>query len=248
YLVPQWNSSAFSQTVEFKGFFLALFITTPLLVFSFNHSPACSAFARSYRLQLGGSEICQQKTGQILKRNTLLLLVVILLFVFSSVLSLTPAELAQAREDNLPVLSVLASRSGNPVFAVVAPAIAFLAIASSFFGVYLGALEGLQGLFTLYWLKRNKGGHLNNHAVKRGTVLFVLLTCWGAAYADWSVIGMVEMLVVPVLATILYLMPVYALYRVERLKPCRNRILDIFTALVGLVAISGFLVSKINGM
>ncbi len=244
YLIPEWNGAVFTQPVSGPDLMLTLFITTPLLVFSFNHSPACSAFAQSYRLKMGEGGNCARKTGQILVRNTLLLLFVILLFVFSSVLSMTPAELAQAKVENIPVLSVLGYRSGNPVFSILAPAIAFLAIASSYFGVYLGTLEGLQGLVTQYWLRHNRSKPLNTALIRRLSVLFVLLTCWGAGWVNWSVIGMVEMLVVPVLATILYIMPVYAMYKVDRLKHFRNKPLDIFTVSVGIVAISGFLVDQ----
>lgn len=244
YLIPRWNGAVFDQPVSMPDIMLALFITTPLLIFSFNHSPACSVFARTYRLKYGDGELCARKTSTILRRNTLLLLVVIMLFVFSCVLSLTPQELMQARNDNVPVLSVLASGSGNPVFSVVAPAIAFLAISSSYFGVYLGTVEGLQGIVTQQWVRHNIRKPLNSTALRRCSVLFMLITGWITAYLNWSVIGMVEMLVVPVLATILYLMPVYAFYRVEKLKKFRNFWLDAFTVLVGIVAITGFLVDK----
>ena len=245
YLIPQWNSAVFDQPVNLKDSLLTLFITTPLLIFSFNHSPACSVFAHAYQGRLGNSRACHEKTDQVLKRNVFLLLVVILLFVFSCVLSLTPQELLQAREENLPVLSVLAYRSDNMVFSIIAPVIAFLAIASSFFGVYLGALEGLQGFITQQWVRHNIQRPLPHGAVHRGSILFILLTCWVAGYANWDVIDMVEMLVIPVLATILYLMPVYAFYRIKSLKPFRNLILDAFIFLVGGMAITGFLVGKI---
>ena len=246
YLIPRWNGAIFDYPVTAPDMMLTLFITTPLLIFSFNHSPACSVFAQTYRLQYGDGAACATKTSKILTRNTQLLFVVIMLFVFSCVLSLTPEELAQAKAENVPVLSVLASTSGNPVFSIVAPFIAFLAIASSYFGVYLGTLEGLQGLATQQWLRHNSHRPLNMKALRRCSILFLILSCWGTAYANWSVIGMVEMLVVPVLATILYLMPVYALYKVEKLKPYRSLWLDIFIFAVGLVAISGFLVDKLT--
>lgn len=245
YLIPQWNGAFFDQTVNIKDSLLMLFITTPLLIFSFNHSPACSSFAHAYQRYFVDSSACYNKASQVLKRNTVLLLAVILLFVFSCVLSLSPQALLQAREENVPVLSVLAYRSDNMIFSIIAPIIAFLAIASSFFGVYLGALEGLQGFITQQWVRHNVHRPLPHGAVHRGSILFILLTCWVAGYANWDVIDMVEMLVVPVLATILYLMPVYAFYRVKLLKPFRSPLLDAFIFLVGLMAITGFLVGKL---
>ena len=245
YLVPSWNSAAFDAPISGLDMLITLFITTPLLIFSFNHSPACSAFAQAYRKRYGNGQACIQKTSQILGRNTLLLLVVILFFVFSCVLTLTPEDLGQAKALNVPVLSVLASSADNPVFAIVAPIIAFLAIASSYFGVYLGTLEGLQGLVTQQWLKHYPERPINNQALRRFSALFLILTCWGTACANWSVISMVEALIMPVLATILYLMPVYAFYRVDRLKHYRSKVLDGFVFIVGIMAISGFLVEKL---
>ena len=244
FLMPDWNGAVFDQPVMLTDSLLTLFIASPLLIFSFNHSPACSAFAHSYQARFSHNSLCQQKTNQVLRYNTLLLLTVILLFVFSCVLSLSPQELLQAREENVPVLSVLAYRSDNPIFSVIAPLIAFLAIASSFFGVYLGALEGLQGFVIQQWTRHNIHSPLHRSAIHRGSIVFILLTCWLAGYANWDVINMVEMLVVPVLATILYLMPVYAFYRVPSLKPFRKPALDAFVVMVGLMAISGFFVGK----
>lgn len=75
-----------------------------------------------------------------------ILLVFVMFFVFSCVLSLTPAELAQAKTQNISILSFLANKFDNPYISYLGPFVAFLAITSSFFGHYLGAKEGLEGL------------------------------------------------------------------------------------------------------
>ncbi|MDP0589253.1 MAG: aromatic amino acid transport family protein [Candidatus Endonucleobacter bathymodioli] len=246
YLIPHWNLSVFHQELSFRGLVTTLFFTTPLLIFSFNHSPACSALAQSYRQLMGSPEQCRRKTQQILTRNTMLLLAVILFFVFSCVLCLTPAELELAARYNLPVLSVLSDKTGAGFFAYGTPLIGFLALVSSFFGVYLGALEGIQGLVTQQWLKHCPERPMRPMMVRKLAILFIVLTCWGAGCANWSVIGLIEAFVVPVLATILYIMPVYAYYRVERLQKYRNYWIDGFTVVVGIVAICGFLVDKLT--
>lgn len=65
-------------------------------------------------------------------------------FVFSCVLTLTPEELAQAKVQNISILSYLANKFDNPIISYFGPLVAFLAIGSSFFGHYLGAREGLK--------------------------------------------------------------------------------------------------------
>ena len=245
YLIPQWSLAAFSQPVSADSFLTAFFLTTPLLVFSFNHSPICSSLAEAYRHMPGGLEASRRKTSQIIWRNTALLLVVIMLFVFSCVLTLTPAETALAREQNLPVLSVLANRDGNLIFSLIAPIISFLAIASSFVGVYLGTLEGVQGVVTQQLNKRRLSlGHAATH---RLSILFVFLTTWIAACLNWSVIAMIEVVVVPVLGGIVFFMPVYAHYRVRQLQDCRRPFLDAFIVVMGGIAVTGFLVSQLSG-
>ena len=245
YLIPQWNLSAFHQPVHWQDLLKTLFLTTPLLVFSFNHSPACSAFTQAYRLQFHTKADCARKTSLILKRNTQLLLVVILMFVFSCTLSLTAEEMAMARTQNLPVLSVFANNSGNPFFSLLAPLIAFLAIASSWFGCYLGTMEGLQSFCTRQWMTRCPGKPVDIRLIKRFSTLVMIVTGTLVGYANWSIINMVDMVVVPVLATILYLMPVYAFYRVNSLKCFQKPWVDAFTVGVGVVSITAFIINKL---
>ena len=244
YLIPQWNMTIFEQSLSWQDALCTFFFSTPLLIFSFNHSPACSSFAQAYRMVTNSVSDCEKKTQQILTRNTLLLLAIILFFVFSCIFTLTPTELAQAKLDNLPVLSVLHDRSNHGILLLLAPVIAFLAVVSSFFGVYLGALEGIQGIATQQWLKYRPNNPINPITIRRAAALFILLTCWGAGYANWTVISMIEAVVVPLLASILYIMPVYANYRIPRLHHYRNTFLDVFIFVVGIIAITSFLLAK----
>ena len=62
------------------------------------------------------------------------------------VLTLSPAQLAEAKAQNLSILSYLANHFSNPTIEFAAPLIAFVAIAKSFLGHYIGASEGLKGL------------------------------------------------------------------------------------------------------
>ncbi len=68
----------------------------------------------------------------------------VLFFVFSCVLSLSPAQLAEAKAQNVSVLSYLANITDNPVIVTLGPLIAFIAISSSFLGHFLGARESLK--------------------------------------------------------------------------------------------------------
>lgn len=47
YLIPQWNTAALQQMPTTGDFLTTLWLTIPVLVFAFNHSPAISSFALS---------------------------------------------------------------------------------------------------------------------------------------------------------------------------------------------------------
>ena len=61
---------------------------------------------------------------------------------------------------------------------------AFFAITSSFFGHYLGAREGLEGLYL-----KMKGESVNRKKLNYGTAVFFLLTLWGVAIINPSILG-----------------------------------------------------------
>ncbi len=68
----------------------------------------------------------------------------VMLFVFSCVFSLSPQDLAMAKQQNISILSYLANHFHTPFIAYIAPFVAFIAIAKSFLGHYLGANEGCK--------------------------------------------------------------------------------------------------------
>jgi len=67
---------------------------------------------------------------------------------------------------------------------------------------------------------------------------------WWVADANWSVIGMIEDIVSPILAIILFIMPVVATRTVPAMAKYRSAA-DIFTLVAGLIAIGGKIISLI---
>ncbi len=145
YLVPHWTGGILDSATEVppaSAFLHTLWLAIPVMVFSFNHSPIISAFAVDQKRRYG--EHADERSGQILRRAHLLMVVMVLFFVFSCVLTLSSAQLAEAKAQNLSILSYLANHFSNPTIAFAAPLIAFVAIAKSFLGHYIGASEGLK--------------------------------------------------------------------------------------------------------
>lgn len=238
FLVPHWNGGILSTAgdVPSGGAFLhTLWLAIPVMVFSFNHSPIISAFAVDQKRRYGAH--ADERSGQILARAHLLMVAMVMFFVFSCVLTLSPEQLAEAKAQNLSILSYLANHFSNPTIAFAAPLIAFVAIAKSFLGHYIGASEGLKGII----LKTGKRPPAKT--LDRVTAALMLVVCWIVATLNPSILGMIEALGGPVIAAILFLMPMYAIRKVPAMRKYSGKASNVFVVAVGLVALSSVVYS-----
>ena len=233
FLIPHWNGGILSTATtlpEPTALLHTLWLAIPVMVFSFNHSPIISAFAVDQKRRYGAN--ADERSSQILSRAHLLMVVMVLFFVFSCVLTLSPEQLLEAKTQNLSILSYLANHFSNPTIAFAAPLIAFV-------GHYIGASEGLKGLV----LKTGKRPAAKN--LDRMTAAFMLVVCWAVATLNPSILGMIETMGGPVIAAILFLMPMDAIRRVPAMRQYSGQISNVFVTVVGLIAISSLVYSLI---
>jgi len=239
YLIPNWNTAAF-ETLSLSGasmgngLWVTLWLAIPVMVFSFNHSPIISSFAVAKREEYG--EGAEKKCSSILARAHIMMVITVMFFVFSCVLSLTPADLAEAKAQNISILSYLANHFQAPLIAWMAPIIAIIAITKSFLGHYLGAREGFNGM--VIKSLRSKGKNIELNKLNKLTAMFMLITCWAVATLNPSILGMIETLGGPVIAMILFLMPMYAINKVPAMRKYSGHISNVFVVIMGLIAIS----------
>lgn len=151
---------------------MTLWLAIPVMVFSFNHSPIISSFAVAKREEYG--EGAEKKCSSILARAHIMMVLTVMFFVFSCVLSLSPADLAAAKEQNISILSYPANHFNAPIIARMAPIIAMIAITKSFLGHYLGAREGFNGM--VIKSLRSKGKSIEINKLNKLTALFMLIT------------------------------------------------------------------------
>lgn len=235
YLIPNWKLGVLAQIPSTKEFVSVVWLTLPVLVFSFNHSPAISTFSVAMRREYG--DLAPYKASQNLFRTAGMLLFFVMFFVVSCIMCLDAQDFQAAREANIPILSYFANKLDNPIISYGAPLVAFLAILSSFFGHYFGAREGLNGIIRKA-IKMRGNENPNLKAIAQFTTVFMYVTMIGVAYINPSILGFIEDLGGPIIAVILFLMPIYAIYRVKAMEKWKNPALDAFVAITGLLAIS----------
>jgi serine transporter len=241
YLIPHWNTSILHQNPipshESHSFLMTLWLVIPVMVFSFNHSPIISSFAVSQKQRFGADS--DKKSSRLLMHSHIMMVCVVMLFVFSCVFSLSPQDLALAKQQNITILSYLANHFDTPMIAYTAPLVAFIAIAKSFLGHYLGANEGLKGVLAKFFSL--SGDTYCSKKIRYGIEAFMVTTCWAIATMNPSILKIIETLGGPIIAIILFLMPMYAILKVPAMQKYRSLYSDSFVTILGIIAISAIL-------
>lgn len=242
YLIPYWNNAILQSSNSLHangghGLLMTLWLIIPVMIFSFNHSPIISSFAVSQKQQHGN--YADTKSALIMKYSHILMVFSVMFFVFSCVFSLSPQDLMQAKKQNISILSYLANHFNTPLIAYIAPIIAFIAISKSFFGHYLGAKEGLSGIIVK--TLKSTGRTINTSTLHRIIEVFMVITCWIVATINPNILKMIETMGGPVIAILLFIMPMYAIARVPAMKKYQNELSNVFIAIMGLISISAIL-------
>lgn len=146
--------------------------------------------------------------------------------------------------ENITILSYLANHFKTPMLEYIAPFIAFIAISKSFLGHYLGAKEGFIGLMNKALQSQNKT--ISEKKLSRITMLFMFLTAWLVATLNPSILGMIEALGGPVIAMILFIMPMYAINKIPSLQKYKGKISNAFILIMGFIAISAAIYNLTN--
>ncbi|MDR8019962.1 HAAAP family serine/threonine permease [Nesterenkonia aerolata] len=234
FLIPHWDFGVFLSAEQSPARMIsALILVIPVLIFAFYFAAAVSQFTLAMQRRYQGE--ADARATVVLRRTTALLVIFTMGFVWSCVLALGVDGLREARDANLPVLSYLAQTLDSPIIAYLGPAVAIAAISSSFFGHYLGAAEGTAGLVRSG--VKAMGRTPSEKAVRGSVAVFIFLLTWGAAVADLGVLDMIETLVGPVMALVLYLMPMYAIHRFEALRRFRGLGSNVFVTVAGFFAV-----------
>ena len=235
YLIPSWQPSFITETTPSWGEMgQALLLVIPVLIFAFNFSPAVSQYTLAMQRRYGDQS--DARGNVVLRRTTILLVIFTMGFVWSTILALGVDGLQEAREANLPVLSYLAQVMDNPFISYIGPAVAIAAIGSSFFGHYLGAAEGAAGIVRSIVTKAGKKP--SEKTISAGVAVFIFLSTWLVAILDVGILDMIETLAGPIIAVVLYLMPMYAIHRFDALKQYRGKASNVFTAVAGTTAVA----------
>ncbi len=132
YLVGSWQPDLLTTRVEFNQNTLhQIWISIPVMVFAFSHTPIISTFAIDRREKYG--EHAMDKCKKIMKVAYLIICISVLFFVFSCLLSIPPSYIEAAKEEGVTILSALSMLPNAPAWLSISGIIvAVVAMSKSF--------------------------------------------------------------------------------------------------------------------
>ncbi|MCA6070065.1 MAG: hypothetical protein LE180_02990 [Endomicrobium sp.] len=246
YLIPEWNMSVFHTPITARAFIKNTLLLLPLLVFAMNFSPICSSLGAFYRKQYANIDDAIKHSDKVVRWNSILLLFFVMFFVFSLVFSTTPEILIKAKQENIDALTAISLSYNSSILLYTLPLIAFLAIASSYFGHFTGTREGLCGIMLQLatWKNHELKKTLNVKKIKLLSTFILFTLLWVLAVCNPSILSIIGALSAPIIAMYAYLMPVVLMKKIPRLRIYRSK-LAAFVFIMGIFTIVGYFVGQI---
>jgi serine transporter len=184
--------------------FKNIWLTLPLITFSFCCAPIISPLAAHYQEQ-GDAP----RAFRVIRIAYLAIFLSIIFFVLSCVLSMPHDIFAEAKEKNLNVLSIISSPDNSGILFYIAPFIAIVGMTKSFLGVSLSVTETFSDFTVrLFNCRTERGRKLSQAAA----VLSMYVATSLIVYTNPNVITLIEAFCGPLIAIILFLIPAWLIY------------------------------------
>jgi serine transporter len=235
YLTGSWQPSLLTSQMAFDRHTLhQVWISIPVMVFAFSHTPIISTFAVDRREKFG--DAAMDKCKKIMKVAYLIICLSVLFFVFSCLLSIPPSYIVTAKEQGVTILSALSMMPSSPAWLGISGIIvAIIAMSKSFLGTYFGVIEGATEIVKS---SLNQVGVKKSRAFNRAiSILGVSLITFAVCCINPNAISMIYAISGPLIAMILFIMPTLSTYLIPSLKPYRS-IGSLLTLIVGVLCVS----------
>lgn len=235
YLTRSWQPALLTSQMTFDRHTLhQIWVSIPVMVFAFSHTPIISTFAVDRREKYG--EQAMGKCTRIMRVAYLVICLSVLFFVFSCLLSIPPAWIVAAKEQGVTILSALSMMPSSPAWLGVSGIIvAVIAMSKSFLGTYFGVIEGATEMVKS---SLNQVGIKKSRAFNRAlSIMGVSLITFIVCCINPNAISMIYAISGPLIAVILFIMPTLSTYLIPSLKPYRS-IGNLLTLVVGVLCVS----------
>ncbi|GLO51358.1 serine/threonine transporter [Pseudomonas putida] len=234
--IPSWNLSYMETAKDFgglSGLSASVWSSLPMVIYAFSFTSIVSSFVVAQKKAYGDSAAF--KVRQIMLVAVVMIIVTVVFFSWSCIFALSPAELADAKANNLTALSYLARKFDNPWLATASQLIVFSATIKSFLAHFLATKESAKGFATS--CLGLKPAIVHGKGLQRVlTVMIFVVTCI-PAILNWNVLNLIQVVMVPISVFIVYFLPQYAFAKVPCLQKFRGGFANWFSVSIGFICL-----------
>ncbi|MGE4559573.1 MAG: aromatic amino acid transport family protein [Desulfobulbus sp.] len=243
YLIPFWDIMPYIHKPSLFQFTDDILLVLPILTLSFVFFPALSSMVSAFSASREANEAKgPQRLDRVVLKTTALLLIFVLLFVFSCLLSLSTDAFQEAATTNLNCLALLGAKKGiSPVIAEIGPMIGLAALVTSFMGVFFAVEESALQLterFLALVVRQGKSACPPSRRSKRfkiSVLLALFISLWILTLFDPSIMDLFGLVISPLVAIFLFILPSVVLIRTHGFTVLRK-------PSISLVLLTGILI------
>ncbi|SAL02945.1 Inner membrane transport protein YhjV [Caballeronia calidae] len=222
-MIPYWDIRHLG-IINFPNalsFLRDLLLTLPFSMFSILFVQILNPMNVAFRKRESDRRIATFRALRASRYAYTVLVVCVIFFGFSFLLSITPAEARYALDNNISALALAAKVMSGDVVRILSTLLNVVAIFTAFFGIYLGFHDALKGIVV---------NAIDRVIVRSETFNKILPLCIAAGtiglLVAWVVFGISAMslmqITVPVFGVVSCLIPCCLIWRVPALKQLRT--------------------------
>ena len=247
YLVPYWHITPYLHTPSLLQFTDDVLLVLPILTISFVFFPALSSMVAAFRASCEtNSNNGPRCLNRAVLKTTALLLIFVLLFVLSCLLSLSTDAFKGAAKTNLNCLALLSAKKGiSPIVAEIGPIIGLAALVTSFMGVFFAVQESATQLmrrFLALFTQPDKvdcAASQRDERIKISVLLILFVSLWILSLFNPSIMDLFGMVLSPLVAIFLFILPSVVLIRTHGFAVLRKPSIS-FVLLTGILILFSF--------
>jgi len=239
-MVQYWNLANVPAFPEAGYMIKQSIILLPLVGLSITYLGSLSPLVIYYRNHTENKVVAHYLSLRASNIAYVVLLVVILFFAFSFNLAISHEQSVLAYKSNISTLAIAAKNMDGSLVKILSLILNIFAIATAYFSAFLGFRDSCKG-FALNILQRFiPEDRINMKAIKYGTSLFCIASCWGVIILNAPILTMANILG-PAMGIIGCLLPVFLVYKMSEFKKYRGWPCYTITIMGVLLLISPFL-------
>lgn len=176
-VIPFWDLGNIGELPGFSHLIVGTFPTLPFAIFSIMFVQILNPMNLAYKKREEDKEIAKYKILRVHKVAYLILVVTILLFVVSIILSISEADALRAYQENISALALAAKVIPGSAVKIMSVILNVFSIVTAFLGIYLAVHESFVGLikFTAQkFFSQQEGREKQNSIIAFFMVVLVL--------------------------------------------------------------------------